>query len=174
MGADLEAQIGTARKMFGRARKTGEGKKRWRPIFLRREHEPARGDKIIRFCRPELADDDGGRLAFQRLFHGPKGLFRALGRDENKAGGIEAVEREARPIERALFAGGKILADPDDRGLRFVRTRRKTGGQRQEKAGSRSRIAGACPENFRERPELQPAGEQAIEPAVAAEGDTQL
>ncbi len=129
MRADLEAQIGTARELVSSARQASQRQKRGRAIFLRREKKPSRGGQIIRFSRPELADDDGGRSAFQCLFHGPERIFRALRLDENKPGGIETVKGKARPIERALLACGKILADPDDRGLLSVRTRRKTGGE---------------------------------------------
>lgn len=129
MGADLEAQIGAARKMIGRPRQAGKEEQRRCAMALRGEEKPARSDKIIGFRRPELADHHGGRLAFQRLFHRPKRIFRSLGLNENEPGGIKPKEREARPIEFALLAARKRLPDPDNRRLGFSRPRGETGGE---------------------------------------------
>jgi hypothetical protein len=161
--AHLETRLGAARQRVG-ADQTREEEKTGRRVFLRGQNEAARGGKIIDFHGPNLADHGGRRPAFQRLFHGPERLFGARRMNEKEAIRIEPMKGEPRPIKRALFQAGEILADPDDRPAPARRA--QTGGKGERKTCRRGMIAGLRRDDLVKRAEPEAAGEHAIEACV--------
>lgn len=160
MGADFEPRIGAARKRPG-ARHAGKKEKGGDCVFLCGKDEPARSGQIISLGRENLADHGSGCGALQRLFHGPERLFGACRMDEKERSRIYPMQGEARPIKRALFARGEILADPDDR--RAPPRRPQMRGERQGKTCRGGLIAGSRRHDLVQGAKLEAAGKLAIE-----------
>ncbi len=97
----------------------------------RHEIEGARGGA-------EIGDEGAGRPAAQRLFHGPQQVWPALRAHEDKAGDVEPVRGEPRPVGGAILAERKFIAHPQDRA---VMAGGKAHGERQREAGGGGEIA---------------------------------
>ena len=122
--------------------------------------QAARGDEIeLPRRRAEIGDDGRRRPAAQRLFHRPQQVRPALRAHEDEAGGVEPVRGDSWPIGRAVFAGGKFVAHPQDGA---VMGGGEAGRERQREAGGGRQIAHARGRRLIKRAAEQPA-EQPVE-----------
>ncbi len=163
IGADFEARVGAARQSIG-AGNAGKEKKSRDRVLLRRQDETARSGEIIKFRREDLADYGTRRPALQRLFHGPERRFGLRRVNEDEAIRIDPEKSEPRSIQIALFEGGEILADPDER--RALSRRAQTSeGQRETCRGGM--VAGPRRDDLVQAAWLESAREHAIESGMA-------
>lgn len=131
--------------------------------------QAARRDEIeMPRRRAEISDDGRRRSAAQRLFHRPQQVRPALGAHEDKAGGVEPVCGDPRPIGGAVFAGGKFVAHPQDRAVMGSGV---AGGQRQREAGCAGQIAHARGRSLIKRAAEQPAKQPVEGAGLPPEGE---